>query len=86
MNNYLSFIDLINIFSFIIGLQNLEENETQSAKTIELLQENDVDKANDKQAHILLETLSTEFEQQNKTLAEIHQILQKVLEKVSNND
>lgn len=86
MNNYLSFIDLINIFSFIIGLQNLEENETQSAKTIELLQENDVDKANDKQAHILLEALSTEFEQQNKTLAEIHQILQKVLEKVSNND
>lgn len=86
MNNYSNFIDLLNIFSLVIGLQNLEENEMQSEKTIELLKENDVDKANDKQAHILLEALSAEFERQNKTLAEIQQTLQKILEKADNND
>lgn len=84
MNN--DFINLINIFSFVLGLQNLGENEAQSAKTIELLRENDVDKANDKQAHILLEALSAEFERQNEAIAEIQQTLQKILERVDNND
>lgn len=86
MNNNSNFIDLINIFSFVIGLQNLEENEAQSAKTIELLHENDVNKANDKQAHALLSALSTKFDEQNKILAEIQQTLQNILEKVDKND
>ncbi len=85
-NNNSNFIDLINIFSFVIGLQNLEENEMQSAKTLELLKENDVDKANNKQAHILLSALSAKFDEQNKMLEEIQQTLQNILERVNNND
>ncbi len=84
MNN--NFIDLINIFSFVIGMQNLNENEVQSAKTIELLQENNIEKANDRQAHILLKALSAEFEQQNKAIAEIQQTLKEIVKRMDNND
>ena len=48
MNNYNEdFINSINIFSFIIGLKNLEENREQS-------KHNDVQAANDRQAEFLL--------------------------------
>lgn len=82
----LSFIDWINVLDFIIGLKNYEENEIQSAKTIELLQQNDVDRANKRQADLLLRALSAQFEQQNKMLQDMQSTLNKILEKVSNDD
>lgn len=83
--NELSFIDWVNILDFIIGLKNYEENEIQSAKTIELLQQNDVDKANNRQADILLKALSAQFEQQNKMLKEMQKTLHKILERLDSN-
>lgn len=84
--NELSFIDWINVLDFIIGLKNYEENEIQSAKTIELLQQNDVDRANKRQADLLLRALSAQFEQQNKMLQDMQDILNKIFEKVGNDD
>ncbi len=84
--NELGFIDWINILSFIVGLKNYEENEIQSAKTIELIRQNDIDRANDKQADLLLSALSSQFEQQNAMLKDMQQTLHKILEKVVNND
>ncbi len=84
--NELGFIDWINILSFIVGLKNYEENEIQSAKTIELIRQNDIDRANNKQADLLLSALSIQFEQQNAILKEMQQALNKILEKVVNND
>lgn len=83
--NELSFIDWVNILDFIIGLKNYEENEIQSAKTIELLQQNDVDKANNRQADILLKALSAQFEQQNEMLQNMQNTLHKILERLDNN-
>lgn len=83
--NELSFIDWIDILSLIIGLKNYEENEIQSAKTIELLQQNDVDRANDRQADLLLSALSAQFEQQNEMLKEMQNTLNKILERLDNN-
>ena len=40
-------INLINILSFVVGLQNMQENRIQSAQ-------NDVQAANDRQAEYLL--------------------------------
>lgn len=84
--NELSFIDWINILDFIIGIKNYEENEIQSAKIIELLQQNDVDRANKQQTDLLLGALSAQFEQQNKMLQDVQITLNKILEKVSNDD
>ncbi len=84
--NELGFIDWINILSFIVGLKNYEENEIQSAKTIELIRQNDIDRANNKQADLLLSALSIQFEQQNAMLKDMQQTLNKILEKVINND
>ncbi len=84
--NELGFIDWINILSFIVGLKNYEENEIQSTKTIELIRQNDIDRANNKQADLLLSALSIQFEQQNAMLKEMQQTLNKILEKVVNND
>jgi len=83
--NELSFLDWINIFSFIIGMKNYEENEIQSAQTIELIRQNDVDRANNKQADLLLSALSSQFEKQNDMLQEIQQTLHKILERLNNN-
>ena len=84
--NELSFLDWINILSFIIGVKNYEENEKQSAQTIELIQQNDVDRANDRQADLLIKALSVQFEQQNKMLGEIQHTLNKILERLDNSD
>ena len=45
-NGY-GFFDILNLASLMIGLQNLNENREQSAQ-------NDVQRANDKQANYLL--------------------------------
>ena len=62
--------DLLNIVSILIGLQNLQENREQTAH-------NDVQIANDNQAKFLLDELNKKFDEQNKMLNEILQILKK---------
>lgn len=62
--------DLLNIVSILIGLQNLQENREQTAH-------NDVQIANDNQAKFLLNELKKQFDEQNKMLKEILQILKK---------
>lgn len=63
------FLDLVNILSLIIGVQNLQENREQSAL-------NNVHIENDKQAKYLLSELSKQFEEQNKLLNKILNILE----------
>lgn len=60
--------DLLNIVSILIGLQNLQENREQTAH-------NDVQIANDNQAKFLLDELKKQFDEQNKMLKEILEIL-----------
>lgn len=57
-------IDFLQFFSIWLGYKNLIENREQSAH-------NDVEKANQKQAELLLNKLSVEFEKQNVLLNEI---------------
>ena len=66
------FIDLINIVSLIIGMQNLQENREQS-------EHNDVQAANAEQAKYLLSELAKQFEVQNKILSEQTSMLQEIL-------
>lgn len=63
-------IDIISIFSFLLGYENLLENRQQSAH-------NDVSAANDKQAQYLLEELGRKFEEQNKMLLEILEVVKR---------
>ena len=62
-------INLINILSFMVGIENLSENRIQSAH-------NDVQTANDKQAKYLLNEISRQFEEQNKMLKKILELLE----------
>ena len=62
--NNLAAIDFISIASFLLGLENLQENREQS-------EHNDIQIANDKQAKYLLEKIFQKFEEQNKLLEEI---------------
>ena len=62
-----NFLDMLNMLSVLIGLQNLQENREQSAH-------NDVQTANNFQAKYLIEYLNQEF-------AKIHIKLDKILEK-----
>lgn len=62
-------INLINILSFMVGIENLSENRIQSAH-------NDVQIANDKQAEYLLKEISHQFEEQNKMLKKILELLE----------
>lgn len=66
-------INLINILSFVIGLQNMQENRLQSAQ-------NDVQAANDKQAHYLLQEINRRFDEQNKILDEQNGMLERLIE------
>lgn len=69
-NNQWDFIDILSILSFIVAIQNLKENEEQSAH-------NDVQKANDKQANTMMKELKKMFQEQNEMLV-------KILERVKN--
>lgn len=62
--------DLLNLVSILIGLQNLQENREQS-------EYNDIQSANDNQTKFLLDELNKKFDEQNKMLNEILQILKK---------
>lgn len=71
MGGRLTYSDLLAIVSLVVGLQNLSENEQQSAHSEELIKQIDVDAANDRQAQRLLEELGRQFEEQNNMLREI---------------
>ena len=64
MDNELDFLDIISFMSFLIGYSNLIENRQQSA-------DNDVSKANEKQANYMLKILLERFDEQDKILKEI---------------
>lgn len=66
-------INLINILSFVVGLENMRENQLQSAH-------NDVQAANDKQAHFLLQEINRRFDEQNKILDEQNRMLERLIE------
>lgn len=79
-NRQFDFLDLLNIFSFMIGLENLYENRSQSAQ-------NDVNAATDKQTHYLISEVKELFERQNVTLERQTAMLGKIialLEEISN--
>lgn len=63
-------LDMISVLSFLLGYENLLENRQQSAH-------NDVSAANDKQAQYLLEELGRKFEEQNKMLLEILEVVKR---------
>ena len=63
-------INLINILSFVVGLQNMQENRMQSAQ-------NDVQAANDKQAHYLLQEINRRFDEQNRMLERLIELMEK---------
>lgn len=70
------FLDILAILSFYLGYRNLIENEQQSKNTDELIKKNDVNVANDNQARFLLEELDRKFEEQNKILKRILEVVE----------
>lgn len=66
MNNE---IDILSVVSIILGYQNLIENRAQSAH-------NDVSKANDKQAEYMLKKLTDMFQEQNRKIDRILELLE----------
>jgi hypothetical protein len=61
-------LDIISVLSFLLGVENLQENREQSAH-------NDVQTANQNQAAYLLEELGRKFDEQNKMLEQIMEAL-----------
>lgn len=62
-------INLINILSLVVGLQNMQENRAQSAH-------NDVQAANDKQAHFLLQEINRRFDEQSRMLERLIELME----------
>ena len=62
-----NYSDLLNALSLILAVENLKQNEAQS-------QYNDVHKANDEQAELLLEKINKRFAEQDETINEILKI------------
>lgn len=72
MNNYqrqFDILDILNVFSFLIAIENLAENRDQS-------EHNDVQAANNEQADYLLGELNKKFDEQNEMLHRILDILE----------
>ena len=67
--------DLLNALSLILALENLSENRQQS-------QYNDVHKANDEQAKLLLKEINERFEKQNIILREHTALFTEIYKKV----
>lgn len=61
--------NLLNALSLYISLLNLRENEIQSAH-------NDVQAANDKQAHYLLQEINRRFDEQNRMLERLIELME----------
>ena len=72
MNSNDNFLDMLNVISVILGIQNLQENREQSVH-------NDVQAANAKQAEYLLAEIAKQFEEQNRILLEQTDMLQQIL-------
>ena len=66
-SNNPNYSDLLNALSLILAVENLKQNEAQS-------QYNDVHKANDEQAELILENINKRFAEQNETINEILKI------------
>lgn len=71
----LEFADLIGIISLYLGIRNLTENEQQSDQQLKILKQNDVNAANDRQASYILQELGRKFEEQNRMLKEILEVI-----------
>lgn len=67
--NNQNYSDLLNALSLILAVENLKQNEAQS-------QYNDVHKANDEQAEVLLEKINERFAEQNENIDRILKIQQ----------
>ena len=74
-SNSPNYSDLLNALSLILAVENLSENRQQS-------QYNDVHKANDEQAELLLEKINERFEKQNIILREHTALLTEIYKKV----
>ena len=70
-----NYSDLLNALSLILAVENLKQNEAQS-------QYNDVHRANDEQAELLLEKINKRFAEQNENIDRIFGILQEHTEKL----
>ena len=68
-NNNPNYSDLLNALSLILAVENLNENRQQS-------QYNDVHKANDEQAKVLLKEINERFAEQNENIDRILKIQQ----------
>lgn len=68
-SNSPNYSDLLNALSLILAVENLKQNEAQS-------QYNDVHKANDEQAELLLKEINERFAEQNENIAKILAIQQ----------
>lgn len=77
-NQQLGAIDILSVLSFIIAIQNLDENRQQSAH-------NDVQAANAKQEQHLLQEIHKMFEEQNRMLEDQNRMLEEILDSVRNN-
>lgn len=74
-NNNQNYSDLLNALSLILAVENLSENRQQS-------QYNDVHKANDEQAKLLLKEINEKFEEQNIILREHTALLTEIYKKI----
>ena len=68
-SNNQNYSDLLNALSLILAVENLKQNEAQS-------QYNDVHKANDEQAGLLLKEINEGFAEQNENIDRILKIQQ----------
>ncbi len=68
-----NFFNSIGLISFLVGVQNLQENRQQTAA-------NDVHVANDEQAKLLLTEIRKLFQEQNEILEEQNKTLEKLEE------
>lgn len=75
MQNGLEFADFLALLSLYLGMKNLTENEQQSDQQLKILRQIDVGAANDKQAAYLLEELGRKFDEQNKMLRKILEVV-----------
>lgn len=66
-----NFLDALNVASFLLGLENLYENRSQSAQ-------NDVGAANDKQASFLLSEIGKRLDRQDRALDAIKEQLDRI--------
>lgn len=75
-NGQFGALDILNVASFLLGVENLMENRQQSAQ-------NDVGAANDKQASYLLSEIGKRLDGQDRTLEAIMEKLEQMERRLS---